>query len=215
MLKAYDRVSWQFLIAVLRRMGFARKWCQWIFQCINTVTYRVLVNGVPIEQIVPSREIRHGDPLSPYVFILLSEALIRLIHNRLDAGFIRRIRLNLRCPSITYLFFTDDTIIFGGASLDEVSQWKKMLDLYCNASGKQINFHKSSLKFSANCLLELKNQIKEVMECCEMQAGNMYLGIPTTKGKSKRKAMRYIIDRVPRRPNVGSTYYYRLLEKKL
>ena len=45
--KAYDRIRWDFLFAVLQRMGFSQSWVNWITQCVITVSYSVLINGSP------------------------------------------------------------------------------------------------------------------------------------------------------------------------
>jgi hypothetical protein len=58
--KAYDRMDWNYLMAVLNRMGFHQRWIQWMRMCVETVDYSVLVNG---EQ-APRRGLRQGDPLS-------------------------------------------------------------------------------------------------------------------------------------------------------
>lgn len=120
-------------------------------QCISTVSYTVMVNGVPSKEIFPSRGLRQGDPLSPYLFILMSGALTRLIEVKKQSSRINGIKLNRRCPTISHSFFADDTMVFGGSRLEEVEEWKHILDLYCQASGQRINFDKSSLRFSSNC----------------------------------------------------------------
>ncbi|CAA7014644.1 unnamed protein product [Microthlaspi erraticum] len=75
MTKAYDRIEWDFVKLVLERLGFHQKWVQWVMQCISTVSYTYLINGSAQGAVTPSRGIRQGDPLSPYIFILCSEVL--------------------------------------------------------------------------------------------------------------------------------------------
>jgi len=77
--KVYDRVEWKFLIKIMEKMGFREKWMSLIFECISTMSYSILVNGKPKGDIRPSRGIRQGDPLSPYLFLLCSEGLNRML----------------------------------------------------------------------------------------------------------------------------------------
>ena len=79
MSKAYDRVERKFLIKIIEKMGFCEKWVSLIFECISTVSYSILVNKEPKGDIRPSRGIRQGNPLSPYLFLLCSEGLNRML----------------------------------------------------------------------------------------------------------------------------------------
>ena len=81
MSKAYNRVEWVFLEKIMQKMGFADKWRALIMKCVTTVSYSIKINGKPRGCIVPSRGIRQGDPLSPYLFLLCVEDLSALIKN--------------------------------------------------------------------------------------------------------------------------------------
>lgn len=89
MSKVYDRVEWQFLEVVMRRMGFTEKWINLIMMCVRTANYAILVNGNPVRHIYPSRGLRQGDPISPYLFLLCAEALSSLLIRAKRIGYIQ------------------------------------------------------------------------------------------------------------------------------
>ena len=63
--KAYDSINWQFLLKVMQKMGFGPKWIGWMWSCISTAKFSVLVNGVLAGFFSSSKGLRQGDPLSP------------------------------------------------------------------------------------------------------------------------------------------------------
>jgi hypothetical protein len=84
--KAYDHVSWDFLLYMLRRCGFGQKWCSWIAYCISTASFSVLINGSPVGFFNSSREVRQGDPLSPFLFVIVMEAFSRMVKALVEQG---------------------------------------------------------------------------------------------------------------------------------
>ncbi|KAL8531818.1 hypothetical protein ACS0TY_008427 [Phlomoides rotata] len=53
--------------------------------CVCTISFAVLVNGQPSDTFCPSRGIRQGDPLSPYIFLFCVEAIFALIRRNVEA----------------------------------------------------------------------------------------------------------------------------------
>ena len=77
--KAYDRVEWPFLQGMMQKMGFLDRWIGWVMGCVTTPSFSILISGKPNGNIIPSRGIHQGDPLSPYVFLLCAEGLTSLL----------------------------------------------------------------------------------------------------------------------------------------
>ena len=113
--KDYDHVNWRFLLLVLEKMSFGPKWRNWILFRISTVRMKVLVNGTPTEFFSTFRGLRQGDPLSPYLFVLMMEAFSNLISRVEEKGFIRGFKVMGRRGegvSVSHLLFADDTFLF-------------------------------------------------------------------------------------------------------
>ena len=73
--KAYDRLEWSFIKMVLEHFGFPEMLIKLIMCCVSTTTTSILFNGSKLDSFQPSRGIRQGDPISPYLFLLCMEFL--------------------------------------------------------------------------------------------------------------------------------------------
>ena len=96
--KVYDRVEWPYLEPVMRRLGFTKKWIKLMMLCVRTVSYSILVNGEPTGLIKPSKGIRQGDPLSPFLFMLCTKGLHGLITKAAAQGDIKGYSLSRNSP---------------------------------------------------------------------------------------------------------------------
>ncbi|KAL0387637.1 UNVERIFIED_CONTAM: putative mitochondrial protein [Sesamum radiatum] len=134
MSKAYDRVEWSFLKAMLDKLGFDKRFVSLVFQCISTVSFSFVLKGEQFGRIIPKRGLRQGDPLSPYLFILCAEALSRLIHAKENRGLIKGVKISGKAPRVSHLIFADNTIIYCQATKESLSCIKEVLWLYEAAS---------------------------------------------------------------------------------
>ncbi|RVX23130.1 Transposon TX1 uncharacterized 149 kDa protein [Vitis vinifera] len=119
--KAYDSINWQFLLKVMQKMGFGSKWIGWMWYCISTVKYSVLVNG------------------GPSWFFLKHERAA-------EGGFIKGCRIwrdREQAVKVTHLLFADDTIIFCEAKKEALLHLGWVLFWFEAASGLKINLDKS------------------------------------------------------------------------
>ena len=142
--KTYDRIEWDFILKCLQEMGFHPTWNSWIKECISSVSYSLIVNNEPNGFFTPTRGIRQGDPLSPYIFILCMEALNRMLY--IEASTRKSgigIKLSPRDNKIPCLLFADDCLLFCKTNSDCCKKLKSVLDKFCSLSGQLINFHKS------------------------------------------------------------------------
>ncbi|XP_050255150.1 uncharacterized protein LOC126701050 [Quercus robur] len=196
MSKAYDRLEWNFLQRTMEKMGFHPKWVGWIMECIKSVTYSVLINGEPKGHIIPTRGIRQGDPLSPYLFLLCSEGLTSLIEQAVNERHIEGFSLCKHGPKISHLFFADDSLLFCRARVEDVIKIQEILGKYEVASGQKINFDKTTIFFSKNVPMSTKEQVQNLLRVPEIKEYEKYLGLLAVVGRNKRASLNYIKDRV-------------------
>ncbi|KAA3478991.1 reverse transcriptase [Gossypium australe] len=188
MSKSYDRVEWIFLEKTMERMGFESCWINLIMQCISTVSYSVILNGQIGNSFYPSRGLRQGDPLSPFLFLICGEGLFSLMRLAQREEHFRGVKVSRSGPQISHLLFTDDCILFGEATERGAGQLKRMLRDYRSCSGKQVNFDKSTVFFSTNTTEAVKELITRTLGVRRSNDPKRYLGLPNMVGRKKNEA---------------------------
>lgn len=145
MSKAYDHVEWSFVQAILVKMGFSAKFVAMVMQYISIVTYSVLINGILGNVIKLTRGLKQGDPLSPFLFVIISEALSSLLSTAKERKDISSLNVSRRSPTITHWFFADDSMIFWRTHTQELLNLQSLFAKYECASSQKINYEKSSI----------------------------------------------------------------------
>ncbi|GJT91072.1 RNA-directed DNA polymerase, eukaryota [Tanacetum coccineum] len=92
--KAYDSIRWDYLGDVLKSFGFGVKWCSWIRGILNSSMASILVNGSPTKEFQFHRGLKQGDPLAPYLFIIIMESLHLSFSRVIEAGIFTGIKID-------------------------------------------------------------------------------------------------------------------------
>ena len=128
-----------------------------------------------------------------------AEGLSSIIHKAKSQSQITGLRVTRAAPSISYLFFADDSLIFTKATIEECNAMLQILQTYEKALGQVINFEKSAILFSPNVRRELKQSLLETCYIVTVAFIEKYLGFPTMIGRAKNEAMQPIKERVWKR----------------
>lgn len=199
MAKAYDRMEWGYLREIMRCMGFAEDWIKLVMLCVSSVRYRVVVNGAVSDIIVPTRGLRQGDPLSPYLFILCAEGLSFLLSRCVRNKSLSACSVARGAPGVSHLFFADDSLIFFKATMGEAQMIKSCLLKYEKMSGQSVNFNKSCMVFSRNVGAHEASLVAAELGVLIVDSIGKYLGLPLGVGKNKKEVLGYLETKLKQR----------------
>ncbi|GJU53272.1 putative RNA-directed DNA polymerase, eukaryota, reverse transcriptase zinc-binding domain protein [Tanacetum coccineum] len=163
--KAFDSISWNYLDHILDSLGFGLKWRSWIKTCLSSSRASILVNGSPTSEFSINRGLRQGDPLSPFLFILVMEGL----HNA----------------------FADAV---GNGLISDLENIIRVLHVFYLASGLKINIHKSNIYGIGVNEDEVYNMASNA-GCIAGNIPFNYLGLPIGSNMKSIASWKMLIDR--------------------
>ena len=124
------------------KLGFHEKWIRIVMRCVSLVNYAIRINGQPCGQIQPTRGLRQGDPLSPYLFLICAKGLSALLHCAAQRKAIKGVTASAKDPRVSHLFFADDSLVFRRAIASDAKEIQRILKVYELSSGQQLNYTK-------------------------------------------------------------------------
>ncbi|KAA3455557.1 reverse transcriptase [Gossypium australe] len=172
------------------KLGFDVEWVARIMQCIDTVSYSVVLSGAPGMVFTLERRLGQGDPISPLLFLICSEGLSTLLRLATEEGRLKGIKVSRRGPQISHLLFADDCILFREATEMGIATFEQVLKEYEECSGQCINYGKSTVFFSSNTLETVQLGVKR------SNNSKNYLGLPNMVGRKKCGAFQHLKDRI-------------------
>ncbi|RLN03687.1 hypothetical protein C2845_PM13G08440 [Panicum miliaceum] len=167
--------------------------------CVTSVRYSVRFNGVASPSFSPSRGLRQGDPLSPYLFLFVADGLSQLINRKVQENALEELTICRGAPGISHLLFADDTLLFFKANTEQAHVVKEILDTYERCTGQLINPAKCSIMFNAKGQLEVQQQVKQILgvELSTFEA--KYLGLPAPSGRMKKNRFQPLKEKLGKR----------------
>lgn len=185
---------------VLRDFGFQHDWISWISNLVSTAFFSIIVNGAPTTPFSATRGTRQGDPLSPFLFIILAEGLGRALKEKIQEGKISGLKPHEAMQAQTHQQFVDDTMLMAMASVREAKAIKQTLDAFKRESGLEVKKDKSQI-FYFNTPLVTRRNITQILEFVEGSLPSKYLGAPLFEGKVTQKHWKELLDKMASKLN--------------
>ena len=136
--KAYDTVDRTFMLAVMERMNVGEGFLKWVKLLLNGTSACACVNGFVSRQVPTTGGVRQGCPLSPFLFLFISQAMLCLLKAR---GF----GIDVGGRRITATAFADDTQPYLSDIFADTQVFRSVMQQFADASGEALNFDKSYL----------------------------------------------------------------------
>jgi hypothetical protein len=194
--KAYDRVDWRFLRDTLVKFNFPSMIISLIMFGITSSSNTILWNGSKTKPFTPTRGLRQGDPLSPYLFVLCMERLGALINNQVRVANWQPMQLTRHGTELSHLFFGDDVLLFGKANAAQARVIDGVLNKFCDISGLKINLEKSKFCTSLGVTHHTTNIISTCTQIHATTRFEKYLGFKMFYGQVRKQDFGEVYDRV-------------------
>ena len=156
----------------------------------------ILFNGGNVDPIFPSRGIRQGDPLSPYLFILCMEVLGHLIEEKCKAHSWNPVKSSKSGATFSNLFFADDLVLFARADYVNCSAIRDVLDDFCTRSSQTISESKFRVFFSPNVDIDTRESLCDILGFRSTPNLGRDLGFPIKHRGANNHDLNFILDRI-------------------
>ena len=164
--------------------------------CVTSTRISILFNGGTLDPFIPTRGLRQGDPISPYLFILCMEFLEHLIEQKCVAGDWKLLKASRGNIDISHLFFADDLILFAKVEEHTCEVILEVLSKFCKESGQKVSLEKSRIYFSPDVQEGVKEEICTKLGIQATTNIGKYLGFPIKHRGAARNRLNFVVERV-------------------
>lgn len=208
--KAFDSISWDYILELLQRLGFSAWWRDWVALLLSTASSSCLLNGSPGKLIMHRQGLRQGDPLSPLLFILAIDPLHRLLVASTNAGLLAP--LPGRGISMRVSLYADDAVIFANPVKEEVSALMEILQLFGEATGLKLNQEKCTVAPIRCTEIDLE-EVLQNFQGTIVGFPMTYLGLPITTTRIRVVHLQFILDRIDQCAETLKEYLLQMTEQ--
>ncbi|XP_057802933.1 uncharacterized protein LOC131018226 [Salvia miltiorrhiza] len=194
--KAFDTMSWEFILQVLRANNFHENFISWISIIFTSARISILYNGNLSGYFACSRGVRQGDPLSPILFGIAEDVLSHLFINCVNSHHLQPMSFSRVRNFPTHLLYADDILIFCKASQKNARKIKEILDYYGRLSGQVCSVEKSHVFFGSGVAAVMRRNITRELGFAVGCLPVTYLGVPIFTGRSRASYFTGIFDRI-------------------
>nr|GEX76553.1 reverse transcriptase domain, reverse transcriptase zinc-binding domain protein [Tanacetum cinerariifolium] len=198
--KAYDTVSWSFLEDILGKFRFYRKMITWIMTCVKSTSFSIFLNGDMHGFFKGGRDLRQGDPISPYLFTLVTEVFSLIMDKNIEES--SRFGYHFGCNELklSHMCFDDDLLVLCKGNKESIKVIKKSLGRFSQVSDLIPNLGKSIIFFES---INERDKI-DLLQVLPFKCGKLlvrYLEVPLLAKKLRVSDCKVICDKVKGRIN--------------
>ena len=197
MQKTFDILDWNFILNTLEVLKIPQQFVSWIKRCITGARFSISINKGLVGFFKGAREVRQGDPLSPYIFVIA----INVLSKMLDIAASHEVfNFHPKCKKIkmTHLCFADDLLIFAKGNLELIMGIQNVLRKFYSFSELQLNCEKSEI-FYTGISNELMGKIKQETGFKIRSLPVRYLGVPLITRRLGAKDCDTLVDKITAR----------------
>jgi hypothetical protein len=167
--------------------------------CVTIVHYSVRLKNAPLSYFKPTQKLRQVDPLSPYLFLLVSDGLSKLLQTEIQGHNLQELNICRRAPGVFHLVFTDDTLLFFIASEDQAATILQVLKTFERGTGQLIKPLKCSMIFGNKCTTQDREKVLYMLNVANSVGESKYLGLRTPEGRMNKEKFKTTKERLVKR----------------